>query len=269
MYEHLKIEERDLMGANAPLGRGTVAIMTISAPKSLNALNSKILGEMDDYLTHFDCNRLRCLIVTGDGEKSFVAGADISEMATLNVPQGQTFGSRGAAVFRKIEKLPVPVIAAVNGFALGGGCELAMACDIRICSDNARFGQPEVGLGIIPGFSGTVRLARLVGMGMAKQLIYTGKNIKADEALRIGLVNEVVPQADLMNRAMELAAQIAANAPLAVKAAKLCINTEWDMDADEAIAFESGAFGQCFATEDQKEGMKAFLSKGKYEFQGR
>lgn len=269
MYEHLKIEERDLMGANAPLGRGTVAIMTISAPKSLNALNSKILGEMDDYLTHFDCNRLRCLIVTGDGEKSFVAGADISEMATLNVPQGQTFGSRGAAVFRKIEKLPVPVIAAVNGFALGGGCELAMACDIRICSDNARFGQPEVGLGIIPGFSGTVRLARLVGMGMAKQLIYTGKNIKADEALRIGLVNEVVPQADLMNRAMELAGQIAANAPLAVKAAKLCINTEWDMDADEAIAFESGAFGQCFATEDQKEGMKAFLSKGKYEFQGR
>ncbi len=269
MYEHLKIEERDLMGANAPLGRGTVAIMTISAPKSLNALNSKILGEMDDYLTHFDCNKFRCLIVTGDGEKSFVAGADISEMATLNVPQGQTFGSRGAAVFRKIEKLPVPVIAAVNGFALGGGCELAMACDIRICSDNARFGQPEVGLGIIPGFSGTVRLARLVGMGMAKQLIYTGKNIKADEALRIGLVNEVVPQADLMNRAMELAAQIAANAPLAVKAAKLCINTEWDMDADEAIAFESGAFGQCFSTEDQKEGMKAFLSKGKYEFQGR
>lgn len=258
MYEHLKIEER-----------GAVAVMTISAPKSLNALNSTILKEMDDFISHFDCNKFRCLIVTGDGEKSFVAGADISEMATLNVPQGQTFGSRGAAVFRKIEKLPVPVIAAVNGFALGGGCELAMACDIRICSDNARFGQPEVGLGIIPGFSGTVRLARLVGMGMAKQLIYTGKNIKADEAFRIGLVNEVVPQADLINRAMELAAQIAANAPLAVKAAKLCINTEWDMDADEAIVFESGAFGQCFATEDQKEGMKAFLSKGKYEFQGR
>lgn len=258
MYEHLKIEER-----------GAVTVMTISAPKSLNALNSTILKEMDDFISHFDCNKFRCLIVTGDGEKSFVAGADISEMATLNVPQGQTFGSHGAAVFRKIEKLPVPVIAAVNGFALGGGCELAMACDIRICSDNARFGQPEVGLGIIPGFSGTVRLARLVGMGMAKQLIYTGKNIKADEALRIGLVNEVVPQADLMNRATELAGQIAANAPLAVKAAKLCINTEWDMDADEAIAFESGAFGQCFATEDQKEGMKAFLSKGKYEFQGR
>jgi enoyl-CoA hydratase len=258
MYEHLKIEER-----------GPVAIMIISAPKSLNALNTTILNEMDDYLMGFDCNRFRCLIVTGDGEKSFVAGADISEMATLNVPQGQTFGSRGAAVFRKLETLHVPVIAAVNGFALGGGCELAMACDIRICSDNARFGQPEVGLGIIPGFSGTVRLARLVGMGMAKQLIYTGKPIKADEALRIGLVNAVVPQPDLMDKAMELANQIAANAPLAVKAAKLCINDEYDMDADAAIQNESVIFGQCFATEDQKQGMKAFLEKGKYEFQGK
>ncbi len=248
---------------------GTIAILTISAPKSLNALNSNILTEMDDYLNHFDCDKYRCLIVTGDGEKSFVAGADISEMATLNVPQGQTFGQKGAAVFRKIETLHVPVIAAVNGFALGGGCELAMACDIRICSDNARFGQPEVGLGIIPGFSGTVRLARLVGMGMAKQLIYTGKAIKADEALRIGLVNEVVPQADLMNRALEIANQIAANAPLAVKAAKLCINTEYDMDADEAILYESGIFGHCFATEDQKNGMAAFLNKGKCEFQGK
>ena len=258
MYEHLKIEER-----------GAIAIMTISAPKSLNALNTTILKEMDDYLTHFDCNKFRCLIVTGDGEKSFVAGADISEMATLNVPQGQTFGSRGAAVFRKLETLHVPVIAAVNGFALGGGCELAMACDIRICSDNARFGQPEVGLGIIPGFSGTVRLARLVGMGMAKQLIYTGKPIKSDEALRIGLVNAVVPQAELMDKAMELANQIAVNAPLAVKAAKLCINTEWDMPADEAIMYESGIFGHCFATEDQKNGMKAFLEKGQCEFQGK
>jgi len=144
-----------------------------------------------------------------------------------------------------------------------------MACDIRICSDNARFGQPEVGLGIIPGFSGTVRLARLVGMGMAKQLIFTGKPIKADEAMRIGLVNEVVPQAELMNRAMEIAKQIAACAPLAVSAAKLCINTEWDMEAEDAIAFENRAFGLCFNTEDQKGGMKAFLEKGKYEFQGK
>lgn len=248
---------------------GNICILTISAPKSLNALNSTILNEIGDFCDNFDCNKYRCLIITGDGEKSFVAGADISEMATLNVPQGQTFGQKGAAVFRKIETLHVPVIAAVNGFALGGGCELAMACDIRICSDNARFGQPEVGLGIIPGFSGTVRLARLVGMGMAKQLIYTGKAIKADEALRIGLVNEVVPQADLMNRAMEIANQIAANAPLAVKAAKLCINAEYDMDANEAILYENGIFGRCFATEDQKNGMAAFLNKGKCEFQGK
>ena len=258
MYEHLKIEER-----------GMVAIMTISAPKSLNALNSAILNEIGEYLDEFDTQRFRCLVITGDGEKSFVAGADISEMAGLGPEQGKTFGRRGAEVFRQIETLPCPVIAAVNGFALGGGCELAMACDIRLCSDNARFGQPEVGLGIIPGFSGTVRLARLVGMGMAKQLIFSGKNIKADEALRIGLVNEVLPQADLMTRALELAGQIAANAPLAVSAAKLCINTCFDMDAEEAISFENQAFGMCFSTEDQKNGMQAFLTKGKCEFQGK
>lgn len=258
MYNYIKIEEKE-----------SVVVLTISAPKSLNALNSAILAEMDSFLSGFDCNKYRCLIVTGDGEKSFVAGADISEMATLNVQQGQTFGMRGAGVFRKIETLPVPVIAAVNGFALGGGCELAMACDIRICSENAKFGQPEVGLGIIPGFSGTVRLARLVGMGIAKQLIYTGKPIKADEALRIGLVNAVVPQAELMDKALELANQIAANAPLAVRAAKQCINAEYDMPVDDAIVNESRAFGNCFATEDQKNGMKAFLNKEKYVFQGK
>lgn len=257
-YTYLKIEEHE-----------NIAVMKVSAPKTLNALNTGVFKDMDDYLTKFDCNKFRVLIVTGDGEKSFVAGADISEMADLNILQGQTFGARGAAVFRKLETLHVPVIAAVNGFALGGGCELAMACDIRICSENAKFGQPEVGLGIIPGFSGTVRLARLVGQGMAKQLIYTGKVIKADEALRIGLVNEVVPQAELMNRAFELANQIAANAPLAVKAAKLAINEEYDMDADDAIVNESGLFGRCFSTEDQKEGMKAFLEKRKPNFIGK
>ena len=257
-YTYLKIEEHD-----------NIAVMKVSAPKTLNALNTGVFKDMDDYLTKFDCNKFRVLIITGDGEKAFVAGADISEMANLNVAQGQTFGSRGAAVFRKIETLHVPVIAAVNGFALGGGCELAMACDIRICSDNAKFGQPEVGLGIIPGFSGTVRLARLVGMGMAKQLIYTGKAIRANEALQIGLVNEVVPQAELMNRAFELANQIAANAPLAVKAAKLAINAEWDMDADEAIMNESAIFGHCFSTEDQKEGMAAFLEKRKPTYKGK
>ena len=258
MYQHLKIEER-----------GAVALLTISAPKSLNALNSTILNEIGDYLDRFDSRRFRCLVITGDGEKSFVAGADISEMAGLDTAQGEAFGKRGAEVFRRLETLPVPVIAAVNGFALGGGCELAMACDIRLCSDNARFGQPEVGLGIIPGFSGTVRLARLVGMGMAKQLIYTGRAVKADEALRIGLVNEVVPQADLMGRAIEIADSIAAQAPLAVQAAKRCINDTFDLPADEAIAYENRAFGQCFSTEDQKAGMKAFLEKGKCEFMGK
>ena len=257
-YNFLKIAEK-----------GNVCTLTISAPKSLNALNTTILNELGDFCDHFDCNKYRCLIITGDGEKSFVAGADISEMATLNMLQAQTFGSRGAAVFRKIETLHVPVIAAVNGFALGGGCELAMACDIRICSDNARFGQPEVGLGIIPGFSGTVRLARLVGMGMAKQLIYTGRAIRADEALRIGLVNAVYPQAELMDKALEMANQIAANAPLAVKAAKQCINDEYDMKAEDAIMNESAIFGYCFNTEDQKNGMAAFLNKGKCEFQGK
>ena len=256
-YNYLKIDNKD-----------AVAILTISAPKSLNALNSAILGEIDHYLSHLE-PAVRCLIITGDGEKSFVAGADISEMATLNAAEGEAFGKKGAAVFRKIETLPIPVIAAVNGFALGGGCELAMACDIRLCSSNARFGQPEVGLGIIPGFSGTVRLSRLVGMGMAKQLIYTGRNIKADEALRIGLVNAVCEPADLMPQAMALAESICANAPIAVAYAKECINAEWDLPADEAIAYESRLFGQCFATADQKNGMKAFLQKEKCAFEGR
>ena len=255
-YKHLKTDKREQVG-----------IVAISAPKSLNALNSGILAELDHYLTHLDAS-LRCLVVTGDGDKSFVAGADISEMAALDEEQGTAFGQRGAAVFRKIETLPIPVIAAVNGFALGGGCELAMACDMRLCSDNARFGQPEVGLGIIPGFSGTVRLARLVGMGMAKQLIFTGKPIRADEALRIGLVNAVCAPADLMPRALELAAAICANAPLAVARAKQCMNQEYDLPADDAIAYETRLFGQCFATQDQKRGMQAFLNKEKAAFNG-
>lgn len=257
-YQYLKLAEN-----------GAVCTVAISAPQSLNALNSTILGELEDFIDNLDCNKYRCLIVTGDGEKSFVAGADIKEMADLDAAQGQTFGAKGARVFRKIETLPIPVIAAVNGFALGGGCELAMACDIRICSSNARFGQPEVGLGIIPGFSGTVRMARLVGMGIAKELIFSGRTMKADEALRIGLVNAVYEPAELMDKAHEMAERIAANAPIAVRYAKQCINNEYDMPADEAIAYESKMFGQCFATEDQKNGMQAFINKGKCEFQGK
>ena len=257
MFNYLKIDQS-----------GTVVTFTISAPKTLNALNSTILNELSQALDQLSTDA-RCLIITGDGEKSFVAGADISEMANLQYLEGVAFGKRGADVFRKIETLRVPVIAAVNGFALGGGCELAMACDIRICSSNARFGQPEVGLGIIPGFSGTYRLAKLVGMGIAKQLIYTGKNIKADEALRIGLVNAVYEPADLMPAALQMAEQISANAPVAIAFAKQCINEEYDLPADEAVAYENQYFGKCFKTQDQKDGMQAFLNKGKCTFQGK
>ena len=254
-YNYLKINNID-----------NICTVAISAPKSLNALNSSVLAELNAFLESLDTNATRVLIITGDGEKSFVAGADISEMSNLNEKEGFDFGKRGADVFRKIEVLPIPVIAAVNGFALGGGCELAMACDIRIASSNAKFGQPEVGLGIIPGFSGTCRLARIVGMGIAKEMIYTGKAIRAEEALRIGLVNAVYPQEELMDQAMAMAKKIAANAPIAVRYAKVCSNWEYDLPAGKAIAFENTMFGKCFATNDQKEGMDAFLNKRQAEF---
>ena len=244
-----------------------ITILKISAPKSLNALNSTILKELSDCVSHLDA-ATRVLIITGDGEKSFVAGADISEMAHLNEPQGQEFGRLGAQVFRRIELLPIPVIAAVNGFALGGGCELAMACDIRIASSKAKFGQPEVGLGIIPGFSGTYRLPKLIGQGYAKEMIYTGKVIRADEALRIGLVNAVYEPEELMGKAMEMAAMMLKNAAIAIRLAKQSINEGYDLDADDAIALENKLFGQCFATKDQKEGMDAFLNKRPAAFTG-
>ena len=240
-------------------GEGVVTL-TIASPATLNALNSTILTELDAFVDALDVNRTRVLVITGEG-KAFVAGADISEMAHLSEEEGLVFGQKGSRVFRKIEDLPFPVIAAVNGFALGGGCELAMACDIRIASKKARFGQPEVGLGIIPGFSGTYRLTKIVGMGMAKELIFSARAIKADEALRIGLVNAVYEPQDLMKEAMRLAHRIVKNAPIAVRYAKECINEEYDLPADEAIAFESRMFGKCFATKDQKEGMTAFLTK--------
>ena len=255
-YNFLKIEHNN-----------GVTVLTISAPKTLNALNSSILKELNDFIDNLDA-ATRVLIITGDGEKSFVAGADISEMAHLNEPQGTEFGRLGAQVFRKIEVLPIPVIAAVNGFALGGGCELAMSCDIRICSSNAKFGQPEVGLGIIPGFSGTYRLPKLIGQGYAKEMIYTGKVIRADEALRIGLVNAVYEQPELMEKAMEMAAMMLKNAPIAISLAKQSINEGYDLDADGAIGLENKLFGQCFATKDQKEGMDAFLNKRKADFIG-
>ena len=195
---------------------GQVGIVTINRPKALNALNSQVLEEIEAAFKAIDLDAVRAVILTGAGEKSFVAGADIGEMSTLTKAEGEAFGKKGNDVFRMIETFPIPVIAAVNGFALGGGCEISMSCDIRICSENAVFGQPEVGLGITPGFGGTQRLARLVGPGMAKQMIYTARNIKADEAFRIGLVNAVYPQEELMAAAKKMAAGIAKNAPIAV-----------------------------------------------------
>ena len=242
---------------------GMIAVLTINRPKALNALNSKVLDELDKTLDSIDINKIRCLIVTGEGEKSFVAGADIGEMSSLTKEQGKAFGKKGNDVFRKLETFPIPVIAAINGFALGGGCEISMSCDIRICSDNAVFGQPEVGLGITPGFGGTQRLARIVGPGMAKQMIYTGRNIKADEAFRIGLVNAVYPQSELLNEAKKMAETIARQAPIAVRNAKKAINDGLQVDMDKAIEIEEELFGNCFETADQRAGMGNFLEKDK------
>ena len=242
---------------------GEIAILTINRPKALNALNSQVLDELDRVLDDIDTDKIRALILTGAGEKSFVAGADIAEMSTLTKEQGQAFSKKGNDVFRKIETFEIPVIAAINGFALGGGCEISMSCDIRICSDNAVFGQPEVGLGITPGFGGTQRLARLVGMGMAKQMIFTGRNIKADEALRIGLVNAIYPQSDLLNEAKKLALTIAKNGPNAVKNSKKAINDGMQVDIDKAIEIEEKLFGDCFERSEQVDGMRNFLDKGK------
>ncbi len=252
---------------------GYVGIVTINRPKALNALNSAVLEELEATFKAVDLEATRCLILTGAGDKSFVAGADIGEMSTLTKAEGEAFGKKGNDVFRMIETFPIPVIAAVNGFALGGGCEISMSCDIRLCSDNAVFGQPEVGLGITPGFGGTQRLARLVGTGMAKQLIYTARNIKAADAYRIGLVNDVfkatvdeegnvtaTAQENLLAGAKKMAAGIAANAPIAVRNCKKAINDGLQVNIDEAIVIEEKLFGDCFETEDQKAGMGNFLA---------
>lgn len=244
---------------------GQIGIITINRPKALNALNSAVLDELDKTLDAVDQEAIRCLILTGAGEKSFVAGADIGEMSTLTNAEGEAFGKKGNDVFRKLETFPIPVIAAVNGFALGGGCEISMSCDIRICSENAVFGQPEVGLGITPGFGGTQRLARIVGTGKAKEMIYGARNIKAEEAYRIGLVNNVYPAEELMPAAKKLASTIARNAPIAVRNCKRAINEGMQVDMDQAIVIEEKLFGSCFETCDQKEGMNAFLEKRKVD----
>ena len=245
--------------------QGAVEIITIDRPKALNALNPEVLADLKAAFEAVDQETIRCIVLTGEGDKSFVAGADIGSMSTMTKAEGEAFGKLGNDVFLMVESFPIPVIAAVNGFALGGGNELAMSCDIRICSDNAVFGQPEVGLGITPGFGGTQRLARLVGMGMAKQLVYSALNIKADEAYRIGLVNAVYPLDELLPAAEKLAETIAKNAPIAVRACKQAINEGLQVDMDKAVVIEEKLFGSCFQSADQIEGMSAFLEKRKHE----
>lgn len=241
--------------------RGFVGILTIDRQNALNALNGDIINELEQVLDAVSLENTRCLILIGAGEKSFAAGADIGEMSTLTKADGEIFGLKGNAVFRKIETFPLPIIAAVNGFALGGGCELAMACDIRIAAENAVFAQPEVSLGITAGFGGTQRLSRIIGLGKAKELLYTTSKIRAEEALRLGLVNAVYPQNQLMDECIKMAEKIAQNAPIAVRATKKAINEGIHLDMDTAIGIEAELFGSCFETLDQKNAMKAFIEK--------
>ena len=245
--------------------QGFIGKITINRPKAMNALNSQTLQELDQTLDAIDVNSVRCLIVTGAGDKSFVAGADIAQMSTATKAEGEAYSAMGNAVFRKLETMPMPTIAAINGFAMGGGCEIAMSCDIRMCSDNAIFSQPEVGLGITPGFGGTQRLARLINVGKAKEMIYTTNIIKADEALKVGLVTYVYKPEELMPAAMKLAEKIAKMAPIAVRASKKAINEGLQVDIDKAVAIEVKAFSTCMQTEDQIESMKAFVEKRKFE----
>lgn len=241
-----------------------VGLITINRPEALNALNSAILAELDQLLDQIDLEVIRCLVITGAGEKAFIAGADVAEMSEMDQAEAVLFSETGNSLFSKIEKFPVPVIAAINGYALGGGNELALSCDIRICSQNAVFGQPEAGLGITPGFGGTQRLARVIGSkSKAKEILFTCRNIKANEALEIGLVSAVYPSESLMEEALKIAARIASHAPIAVRNIKKAVNEGLDMSIDDAIKREIELFSACFATEDQKEGMQAFLEKRK------
>lgn len=243
-----------------------IGVLRINRPQAMNSLNTEVLKELREAVEEVKMDKdIHVLVITGEG-KAFVAGADISEMSTMDSVQARSFAEAGLKAFREIEILEKPVIAAVNGFALGGGCELAMACDIRIASSKAKFGQPEVGLGVTPGFGGTVRLSRLVGLAKAKELIYTGNIIKADEAMEIGLVNRVVEPDQLMEAAMEMAGKIASNAQLAVRYSKQSINRSFETDLETGMEIERNLFGLCFSTEDQKEGMKAFGEKRKPEF---
>ena len=249
---------------------GQILILTLDRPEALNALNAQVLDDLSAALDAVDVNAVRCLIFTGAGDRAFAAGADIAAMANMEPDEAAAFSRRGNDLFRRIETYPLPTIAAVNGYALGGGCELSMACDMRLCSENAVFGQPEVTLGITPGFGGTQRLMRLIGMGKAKELIFSARTVKAPEALSMGLVNAVYPQSELLPAARKLAERISRNAPIAVRACKAAMNEGIDLDMDQAVDAEVREFSACFETEDQKRGMNAFLNKQKnVEFQNK
>ncbi len=248
---------------------GEIGIITINRPKALNALNSQTLVELGNVINEVaESKEIKVVIITGSGEKAFVAGADIKEMKDLNALKGKELARLAQKAFSAIENMPQMVIAAVNGFALGGGCELASACDIRLASTKAKFGQPEVTLGITPGFAGTQRLPRLVGKGIAKEMISTGDMIDAEEAYRIGLVNKVYSPEELLPKAIEMASKIASRGPVAVSLSKAAVNDGMNMDTESAYKYEADIFGLCFATEDQKEGMTAFVEKRKAEFKG-
>lgn len=247
-----------------------IGIITVNRPKALNALNRETLMELDRLFELLGKDKaIQAIIITGSGDKSFVAGADITEMQQMSAVEGRDWGKLAQAVFNKIENFPRPVLAAVNGYALGGGCELAMACDIRIASEKAQFGQPEVSLGITPGFGGTQRLPRLIGRGRAKEMLFTGDMIDADEAYRIGLVNKIAAHQNLVETAKEMATRIMLRGPVAVTLCKAAVNEGLDVDLDSGCAYEAEVFGLCFATADQKEGMTAFLEKRKPVFQGK
>ncbi|KPK71159.1 crotonase [candidate division TA06 bacterium SM1_40] len=257
-YKHIRVE-RD----------GAIAILTIDRQKVLNALNHEVVAELDQSVEELGADsEVRGVVITGAGEKAFVAGADIAEMRDLDRKGAIRLATTGQAVLSKIERLPKPVIAAINGYALGGGCELALACDVRVAAESAKLGQPEVTLGIIPGYGGTQRLSRLVGKGKAKELIFSGSMIDAQEALRIGLVEHVVPREEVLAKAIELAKTMAGQGPLAVAAAKRAIDHGLDISLEEGLRYEADQFGDTFETKDKLEGTSAFLEKRKPSFTG-
>lgn len=248
---------------------GAVAVLTLNRPDKLNALNAELLGELDAALAELSRDTtIACAILTGAGEKAFAAGADIAAMLSMTTEQGRAFSEMGHRICSRIERAPFPVIGAINGFALGGGCELALACDFLYASDKAKLGQPEVNLGIIPGFGGTQRLARRVGIARARELCFTGDTIGAEDALRMGLVNAVVPHAELLPKVKEVAAKIASKGRVAIAQCKRVMFSGADVPLDVANALETQAFAMLFGTSDRKEGMSAFLEKRKAAFTG-